>query len=181
MSVTQSGIRTSATALATLCLTGAVASPAAASPLAVSALDRQLLTAAHQGNLWEIATGRSARTDATTACVKQVGAIFVRDHRILDTGVIKTAARLGVMLPSGQGASLTQQALALKKYAKKRGYDPAWLKAQYAVHVQALALIDKEIASGTNLQVKSLARSARPVVQRHVRMVGHGGVCHPGM
>jgi putative membrane protein len=154
----------------------AVAAPSPSSA-GVSPLDRQLLTAAHQGNLWEITTGQQARSGATTACVKRVGADLVRDHRTLDAGVTRTAARLGVTLPSGQTAAQLRQTAALKSLSGKAAYDAAWLKAQYPGHVQTLALIDKEIASGTNPTVKSLAKSARPVVARHIRMVDHG-VCH---
>jgi putative membrane protein len=160
---------------------GAMSSPALASPSsepsAVSSLDRQLLTAAHQGNLWEITTGQQAQSAATTQCVKRVGADFVRDHRTLDAGVVKTAAQLGVTLPSGQTAAQLKQTAALKSLAGKPAYDAAWVKAQYPAHVQTLALLDKVIASGTNPAVKSLAKSARPVVARHTEMVNHG-MCH---
>ncbi|MEU9480818.1 DUF4142 domain-containing protein [Streptomyces sp. NPDC048191] len=153
----------------------AASSPSPSPP--VSSLDRQLLAAAHQGNLWEIATGRQAQSAATTACVKRVGATFVRDHRTLDAGVVKTAKQLGVALPSGQTAAQLKQTATLKSLAGTPAYDTAWLKAQYPAHTQTLALIDKEITSGTNPLVKSLAKSARPVVAHHTRMVNNG-VCH---
>ncbi|KUM98662.1 hypothetical protein AQI95_41120 [Streptomyces yokosukanensis] len=173
--------RSAAVCVATLCVMGATSLPALASsspsPSAVSALDRQLLTAAHQGNLWEIATSQQAQSAATTTCVKRVGADFINDHRALDVGVVKTAAKLGAALPSGQTDAQLGQTAALKSLAGTPAYDAAWLKAQYPAHVQTLALIDKEIASGTNPLVKTLARSARPVVARHTQMVDHG-VCH---
>ncbi|MFJ5032386.1 DUF4142 domain-containing protein [Streptomyces sp. NPDC088560] len=159
---------------------GATSLPALASsspsPSTVSVLDRQLLTAAHQGNLWEITTSQQAQSAATTACVKRVSADFIRDHRVLDAGVVKAAARLGVALPSGQSGAQLRQTAALKSLAGTPAYDAAWLKAQYPAHVQTLALVDKVIASGTSPLVKSLAKSARPVVARHTQMVNHG-VC----
>ncbi|MBV9025033.1 MAG: DUF4142 domain-containing protein [Streptomycetaceae bacterium] len=176
MSLTRSG----AVCAAVLCLAGAGAAPALAtvnSPSAVSALDTQLLTAAHQGNLWEIATSRDARADARSSCVRQVAAAFIRDHQKLDAGVARTASRLGVALPARQSPDQLQQLGALRAAAGKNSYDTAWLKAQYTAHVQTLALIDKELASGTNPAVKALAKGARPVVVRHTRMVS-GGVCH---
>ncbi|MFE8949447.1 DUF4142 domain-containing protein [Streptomyces sp. NPDC007856] len=181
MDTTRSAARFTVVCAAALSLMGAASLPAlassTASPSAVSALDRQLLTAAHQGNLWEIAASQQAQSAATTACVKRVAADFIRDHRALDAGVVKTARQLGVTLPSGQTAAQLRQTAALKSLAGTRAYDAAWLKAQYPAHVQTLALIDKEIASGTNPLVKSLAKSARPVVARHTQMVNHG-VCH---
>ncbi|MGW7528015.1 DUF4142 domain-containing protein [Streptomyces sp. NPDC054783] len=156
---------------------GVTSLPALASsspPSTVSTLDRQLLTAAHQGNLWEITTSQQAQSAATTACVKRVSADFIRDHRTLDAGVVKTASQLGVALPSGQTAAQLRQTAALKSRAGTPAYDAAWLKAQYLAHAQTLALIDKQIARGTNPLVKSLAKSARPVVARHTQMVNHG-------
>lgn len=181
MYTTRFPARFTAVCASALGLMGATSLPALASPAvspsAVSALDRQLLTAAHQGNLWEITTGRQAQSAATTACVKRVAADFIRDHRTLDAGVVKTAAQLNVALPSGQTGAQLRQTAALKSRAGTAAYDAAWLKAQYPAHVQTLALIDKEIASGTNPLVKALAKSARPVVARHTQMV-NGGKCH---
>ncbi|MGJ5755796.1 putative membrane protein [Streptomyces puniciscabiei] len=181
MHTSRSRARSVAVCAATLCVMGVTSHPALASsspsPSAVSPLDRQLLTAAHQGNLWEITTSQQAQSAATTACVKRAGADFVRDHRTLDAGVVKTAAQLGVALPSGQTAAQLRQTAALKSSAGTPAYDAAWLKAQYPAHTQTLALIDQEIASGTNPLVKSLAKSARPVVARHTQMVNQG-VCH---
>lgn len=182
MSAIHPSARAAAMCVAALCLAGVTTAPAPASPSQrlspLPALDSQLLTAAHQGNLWEIATGQGAQTDATSVCVKKVGAVFIRDHRALDAGIVKTASKLGVALPSGQTAAQQRQAAALKAAAKTRSYDAAWLKAQYAAHVQTLALIDKEIAAGANPVVKALAKSARPVVVEHAVLVSHG-VCHP--
>ena len=181
MYTSRSRARSVAVCAATLCVMGATSLPALASsspsPSAVSPLDKQLLTAAHQGNLWEIATSQQAQSAATAACVKRVGAGFIRDHRALDAGVVKTAAQFGVALPSGQTAAQLRQTAALKSLAGTSAYDAAWLKAQYAAHVQTLALIDEEIASGTSPLVKSLSKSARPVVARHTQMVNRG-VCH---
>jgi putative membrane protein len=179
MSITRSGT----VCAAVLCLSGVGAVPALASvnsPSAVSALDTQLLTAAHQGNLWEIATSQDARAAAKSSCVRQVAAVFIRDHQRLDAGVARAASRLGVALPARQSPAQLQQLGALRAAAGKNGknsYDTAWLKAQYPAHVQTLALIDKELASGTNPTVKTLAKSARPVVVQHLQMV-RGGVCH---
>ncbi|MCQ4079801.1 DUF4142 domain-containing protein [Streptomyces sp. RB6PN25] len=185
MSVTRCGA-----VCAVLCLSGAGAlqAPASAasrpevsssrmSPSQMSAVDTQLLTAAHQGNLWEIATGQDARTDATTSCVKEVSAVFVRDHRTLDAGVAEAAKQVGLALPALQSPGQAQQRAALRTVAGKRSYDTQWLRAQYTAHVQTLALIDKELASGTSPVVKALAKGARPVVVQHTQMV-LGGVCH---
>lgn len=187
MYTTRSRARFATVCATALCVTGALSLPALAAssptPSTTSALDRQFLAAAHQGNQWEITTGRQAETAATTACVKRIGADFVRDHKTLDAGVVKTAAQVGVTLPAGQTNAQLRQTAALKTLAGTPAYDTAWLKAQYPAHTQTLALIDKEIATGTNPLVKALAKSARPVVAQHTQMVNQHmqmahGMCH---
>src|SRR5690349_9212708 len=120
MSITRNG----AICAIALCLSGVGATPALASvnsPSAVSALDTQLLTAAHQGNLWEVATSQDARVDAKSSCVRQVAAVFVSDHRKLDAGVAKTASQLGVALPARQSPAQLQQLGTLRAAAGKSG------------------------------------------------------------
>ncbi|MGW0335802.1 DUF4142 domain-containing protein [Streptomyces sp. NPDC003011] len=55
----------------------------------------------------------------------------------------------------------------------------AWLKTQEAAHTKTLALIDSELNTGRNTEVKAPARAARPVVAMHLDMV-RGGTCHTG-
>ncbi|MFD3530373.1 DUF4142 domain-containing protein [Streptomyces sp. NPDC058664] len=160
-----------------------IAVSAAAGPYAVAApvsdQDTMFTKAAHQGNLAEIAAGEDARANATSACVKEVGRVLVRDHGKLDADVRTLAAKLGVTLPGTPTAEQKAELAAVRAKAGTREYDAAWLKTQEAAHTKTLALIDTELNAGRNAEVKAAARAARPVVAMHLEMV-RGGTCHAG-
>jgi putative membrane protein len=163
---------------ATLAVAGAAA-PGAAWAAAPAPADTTFLRGAHQSNLAEIAAGRDAQANATTDCVRQVGAVLVRDHRKLDRQAAPVVRRLNVELPTAPAPAQRQALAAVRAKAGSSAYDAAWLAAQEKGHRQTLALIDKELSAGSDASVKALARAARPVVQMHLEMV-EGGTCHAG-
>ncbi|WP_051744494.1 DUF4142 domain-containing protein [Streptomyces yerevanensis] len=133
--------------------------------------DRYFLRAAHQGNLAEIAAGWDARRHAATDCVKQAGAILATDHTQLDEHGRALADKLGVPLSGMLTATQRQELAAVKARAGTTEYDEAWLDSRRAAHKTALALIDQQLDSGSNPEVRAAARDARPVVARHLRMM----------
>ncbi|MDT0306625.1 DUF4142 domain-containing protein [Streptomyces sp. DSM 44917] len=170
--------RMAATALAALFLVGLQAGPSDAAPAVVTAADQTFLISAHEGNLAEIAAGEDAGLNATTACVKDVGASLVEDHTRLDDALTALAGRLGVPLPDAPTPEQEQQLAAIREHAGTAAYDRAWLAAQAAAHEETLALIDRELDTGNNTEVRAAARDARPVVETHLERV-RGGECHP--
>jgi putative membrane protein len=162
------------TAVATLLIAGAPAGPAFAG--GATGTDSSYMKASHQSNLAEIASGRDAQMNATTACVKKVGAVLVRDHTRLDEQGKALADKLGLELPGAPNAEQQQQLTAVKNKAGTAAYDTAWLEMAAAGHKKTLHLIDHELAAGSNAEVKAAARAARPVVAMHLDMV-RGGTC----
>lgn len=162
----------------------AAAMSAVAAPQAVAApvgdQDTAFVRTVHQGNLAEIAAGQDAQAHATTACVKEVGEVLVRDHTKLDADLKALAGKLGVSLPAGPSTMQNQELASIREKAGSPAYDAAWLKAAEAGHAATLALIDREVKSGANAEVVAAARAARPVVAMHLQMV-EGGTCHAGM
>ncbi|WP_189389639.1 DUF4142 domain-containing protein [Streptomyces sp. SDr-06] len=166
---------TVAAAAGVLALTGTATAFGAASPAADS--DAVFLQTIHQANLAEIAAGKDARTHATTDCVKRVADIIVRDHTTLDSKGAALAKSKGITMAKEPSAAQQKQLSALKSKNGTAAYDSAWLKDQSSGHQQALALIDKELKSGKDSQIRAAAQAARPVVAAHLKMV-EGGVCH---
>ncbi|MEV5383661.1 DUF4142 domain-containing protein [Streptomyces sp. NPDC052721] len=167
--------RSVAAAVAAVALCGTAAPHAFAQQLAGQ--DRKFLVQVHQGNLAEIAAGQDAGRHARSECVKQVGAVLVRDHTKLDADVKTLAGKLNVRLPASPSAQKKRQLAAVQAKAGTPAYDTAWLRVQEAGHRQTLALIDQEIKTGKNSQVVAAARNARPVVAMHLNMVRQG-TCH---
>ncbi|MEU3553591.1 DUF4142 domain-containing protein [Streptomyces fragilis] len=170
-------IRTRLAYVAALAVALSVTSAGPSSAAAVDDQDVMFVKAAHQGNLAEIAAGQDAQKNATTACVKKVGMILVRDHTKLDADVRTLAGKLDIALPSGPTEEQKRELAAVQAKAGSSAYDKAWLTLQEAAHTKTLALIDQELKAGGNAEVKAAARAARPVVAMHLDMV-RGGVCH---
>ena len=140
----------------------------AARPDQVSQQDVTFLVQAHQSNLAEIATGRLAERKASSAKVRALGRMFVRDHTRLDAELVKVAKKLGVRLPSAPNAQ--QKALAAKlEKLTGRAFDRAWLDAQIMAHRKAIALGEREIARGLNKDVVRLAKKSAPVIKHHLQ------------
>ncbi|MFJ9030043.1 DUF4142 domain-containing protein [Streptomyces sp. NPDC102274] len=133
--------------------------------------DAPFLKAIHQGNLAEIAAGESARKDATAACVKTVGATLVRDHRKLDVGVKALASKLHVNLSTAPSAAQEKSMTALQSQVGTSAYNTTWLTTEAKSHEETLALIDREVTTGGNAEVRAAARAARPVVAKHLELI----------
>jgi putative membrane protein len=140
------------------------ASPALAAP---SSQDLTWMVAAHQGNLAEIAAGNAAQQSATTAQVKQLGAMFVQMHTQLDTALSQAAQQLGVQLPGGPTAAQQQQLAAVQQQTGQ-SFDTAWVSQQIASHATTLAATQQQLASGSDPTVIGLATTAAPVVSQHL-------------
>ena len=157
------------TTAAALALAAAVTTgPASATDHRRDTRDSTFLRTIHQGNLWEIAAGQDAQRHAVTRCVKQLGAVFVRDHRRLDRAGALVARSLRIALPGMMTAEQRRMLDEIRRHSGTRSYDREWLKAQTKAHVDTLGLIDQEIGRGNSAKVRAAARSARPIVAHHL-------------
>ena len=155
------------TVIGALALTGsALATPALASGTA-SQQDTSWLVAAHQSNLAEIAAGTDAQQNATNGDVKALGEHLVADHTTLDRSVTALAQKYGVTLPDAPNAE-QQAALAEVKQKSGEAYDAAWVSSQLTGHLKTKAATAEELSEGEAADVVSAARTATPVVQRHI-------------
>jgi putative membrane protein len=148
-----------ASALLLFAVPGAQAAP--------SAQDQAWMTAAHQGNLAEIAAGQAAVAQASTDTVRELGQMLITDHTTLDANLTAAATELGITLPT---APSPEQQAELNAVAAKSGaaFDSAWVESQIAAHRATLAAGETELATGSEQQVKDLAAAAAPVVQHHL-------------
>ena len=138
-----------------------------ASAAGVSSQDATWMVAAHQSNLTEIAAGQAAQK-SSSAAIRELGAMFIKDHTTLDASLKTVAAKYGVKLPSAP--SPAQQA-TLKSVAAKSGaaFNSAWITSQIAGHRATAAATNTELAKGSNADVLKQARTASPVVAHHLQ------------
>ncbi|MEV5376656.1 DUF4142 domain-containing protein [Streptomyces nondiastaticus] len=133
--------------------------------------DGAFLKTAHEAGLAEIAMSRDAAKNAVMPCVRTTAGTLVKDHTMMDKEIRDLARRLNVTLPRKETAEHRKSLRDMRRKAHKREYDTLWLKAAEAGHVQALELLDDEIAKGKNAEVREAARMARPVIAGHLAKV----------
>jgi putative membrane protein len=176
--------RITVAALALVGLVGLVGMPAAATAQQVPDItDTEFLGQAAQANRFEIVTGALAQQRGRSRAVRSLGKMFKVDHTAALAKGSAVAAKLGVTPPAGLNPA--QQATA-DKLAKLRGrkFDRAWLKAQIAAHVEAVALHLRAALNGDTPDVRTLAITALPVVSQHLGELNvvagakHGGGGH---
>ena len=90
--------------------------------------------------------------------MKQVGDVLVRDHTSLDAKGATLAKSKNITLPKEPSADQQKSLTALKPKNGTKAYDTAWLKVQSTGHQQALKLIDEELKSGKDVQIKAAAK-----------------------
>ncbi|MER6178766.1 DUF4142 domain-containing protein [Streptosporangium sp. NPDC001681] len=155
---------------------GAVVSPSP-SPQAVTQQDRDFLVQAHQSNLTEIESSKTAlektagqQDREVTRTVRKLAKRFIKDHKKLDKAVRRVADQLGVKLPDTPN---TEQRKQLDQLAALSGaeFDRAWISAELHGHHETLAAVEQEIENGSSPEVKKLATEAKPIVQKHIDLL----------
>jgi putative membrane protein len=125
----------------------------------ISAAD--FLTLAAQSNRFEIETGQLAQQRAESTTVRDLGAMFAQEHTAQLQQITDLAVTLRVTLPEGLGPRyqlLADQLGTLSGAA----FDRAWLKIQWRVHQEALALLLRGAICGDTPEVQALAQGALP-------------------
>lgn len=140
------------------------------SPLPGGEQDRTWLKAAHQANLAEITAGEIARQQGTTAEIRSLGQMITRDHVALDERLKQVAAGLGVEIPRSPSAEQQMTADQLK-HSSGRSFDNQWLIAMARAHEKAIAATRTEISMGSADEVKTLAKTALPELEKHLATV----------
>ncbi|RSS58257.1 DUF4142 domain-containing protein [Streptomyces sp. WAC06614] len=166
------------TAACVLAAAAGLCAPAAHAAPYGSNDDEKFVVAVHQANLAEIAAGEDAGKNAQDSCVKDVGALLVKDHTKLDADVKELADKLNITLPATPTPEQQQQLKNVQQKAGSPDYDKSWLTLQETGHKATLALLDQQVDTGGNPDVTAAAEKARPVVSMHLDMV-RGGTCHP--
>ena len=136
--------------------------------------DLDYLNAAHQVNLTIIQAGEAAKTQGRTACVRNAGAQLEREHRTLAAQELQAASQLQVGLVPIPSQAQRERLNAVAAKAGTSGYDAAWLALMEQEHRDYLTLIADELSKGSEPVVKSVAESAQPVVQMHLRTIDAG-------
>ena len=158
-------------ALTAFCLAAALAVPVAARAQSsdVSEQDKTFLTGQQQTNLAEISLGQTVMEKATNEKVRKLASDLVAGHQAVSGQNTALAQKLGIASPTEPSAE--QKATAEKIMAQSgAAFDLAYVTAQIDGHTKSVEKAKKEIAEGSNAEVKAFATAYVPKAQGHLDM-----------
>jgi putative membrane protein len=132
--------------------------------------DEAFLTAAHRGNLSEIAAASVALARSQDTEVREIARHLAVDHWKMEARVVRVAHRHDLALRHRLTADQRAQLVTLARTPATE-FDAAWLKGQEVAHLATLDLIHQEEQVGDAADVKKLASKAEPVVTEHLAMI----------
>lgn len=154
--------------LAALCLIGCAAFGGAAAA-AATPQDTMFVDQAAIGGLSEVQAGQLAQTKATGGPVKGYAAKMIADHMPNNQELATLAASKGLTPPAMPDAEHKAQYDALQA-SPPASFDATYIRGQVAGHAQMQQVMQQEIQSGTDPDLKAFAQKTLPVVQMHLQM-----------
>ena len=131
--------------------------------------DRNFTRAAASGGMAEVEFGKLAQQQARSEDVKAFGHRMVEDHGKANDRLKGLAKDDGFALPDKldpEHAAMHDQLVSLSGAE----FDRAYLAGQLADHQKTAQLLEYEIGSGQDADLKSFASETLPVVLQHLQM-----------
>ena len=142
---------------------------AMAADSAISAQDKTFVQQAAIGGMAEVQEGQLATTQAGSAAVKQFGQQMIDQHTPNNQALAALAKEKGLVVPATTDAAHMADAAALKN-TTGTAFDTAYIAGQVAGHIQMEQVMQTEIQSGSDPNLKAFAGKTLPVVQDHLKM-----------
>jgi putative membrane protein len=134
------------------------------SPL--SQQDQTFLQQAQEANLTEIAEAKVALTHSSDIATQEFALWMIGDHSAQAAQLTSIASQFGVSLPTAPNAN--DQAMIAQLGAQTgSAFDQAYAQEELQGHQQVIADFQKEISSGQNTEVISLASAGLPIIEAH--------------
>jgi putative membrane protein len=130
--------------------------------------DRLFVRAAALGGMAEVELGELARQKAQSEAVKDFARRMVEDHGKANDRLISLAKEDGIAVPDelDQEHKATRERLEAMSGAE---FDRAYLQGQVVDHQKTAQLLEYEIGSGQDADLKSFAAEILPIVLQHLR------------
>ena len=131
----------------------------------VSKNDREFLTKAAAGGLYEVEAGKLAQNKGSDAEIKAYGAMLVKDHGAANDELKSLAGSKGVTLP----ATLpTDKQSRLEKISKAKNFDKEFVdEVGLEDHKKDISLFEKASKSADDAEVKAFASKTLPTLKAH--------------
>lgn len=131
--------------------------------------DRLFVREAAIGGMAEVELGELAAQKGHSDAVKDFARRMVEDHTKANDRLMGLAKQDGIMLPD----ELDREHRAMRaEFEKASGdeFDRAYIQKQVQEHQKTAQLLEWEIGSGQDAQLKSFASETLPVVLQHLQM-----------
>ena len=148
---------------------GTLQSAPTPAPSRPNTADRTFAQEAAIGGMSEVDLGRLAEHEGQSAAVRAFGQQMVADHGKANSRLTQLAEAVGIPLPKGLDAehrTMQEQLSRLQGVA----FDRAFIRGQITDHQRTAQLLEYEIGSGQDAQVKAFASDVLPVVMQHLEM-----------
>ncbi len=141
----------------------------------ISELDRKLLVAVRQADLWELPAGRLAQENGSSEQVKRAGLHLMEGHSRLDQMVREIAAALNVAIPNE--ATPEQQGF-VRRLQNSRGaeFDAFFANILRETHGKVFVTIAQVRATTQNSLIRDMAIEANKAVADHQEVLEDTGL-----
>ena len=147
-------------------------SPLVASPLADTLDDATIVAIFDAANTADIETGELAANRATNKEVRELGAMFARDHEMVRQQGRELAKKLGVTpTPPADSASAKAHADVMRMLRSRQGveFDRAFLEHEVAFHKVVIDAVTTTLLPAIkNPELKALVQKVAPAFQAHM-------------
>lgn len=134
--------------------------------------DVDFAMAAADGGMTEVKLSELAKTNASSAAVKQLADMMISDHTKAGDELKSIAAKNNLALPS-EISSDHQKAVADLMAKKGADFDKAYVEQMEKDHDEAISLFESESSKGMNADLKSFADKTLPALRHHKEMVAN--------
>ncbi|MBV9128866.1 MAG: DUF4142 domain-containing protein [Verrucomicrobia bacterium] len=146
------------------------AAPGVPAPGQANLADRAFLRAAALGGRAEVQFGKLASMKSSTEAVKGFSDRMVRDHTAANHRLAALAQSVAVPLPP-EDLDPEHKLIRLRFDAESgTQFDKDYIDGQIADHQVTAQLLEYEIGSGQDAQLKGFASEQLPIVLEHLRM-----------
>jgi putative membrane protein len=131
--------------------------------------DRIFVRTAAVGGMAEVELGKLAQQEAENGTVQDFAMRMVEDHGKANEQLAGLAKQDGVAVPDGLDQK-HQAMLDRLQEMSGAAFDRAYIAGQVADHQNTAQLLEYEIGSGQDVELKSFASEILPIVLEHLQM-----------
>lgn len=133
-----------------------------------AAPDVKFANAAAMAGMTEIEAGKLAEKMGSTAAVKELGTMMVKDHTAAANKLKAIAKKENMELPAKLEPKQQAMIDALKKESGP-AFDKLYVDDMVKGHTKAVALFKMESKDGQNADLKAFATETLPIIEGHLK------------